>query len=67
MENNEFHGNMHYKNNLELTALNYFSNTNMGKSTERVSLELGLRVPREAEGGASPCQAGKVKEQREGV
>lgn len=40
MENNEFHGNMYYKNNLELTALNYFSNTRLpgamvGEGSER--------------------------------
>ena len=40
MENNEFHVNMYYKNNLELTALNYFSNTRLpgamvGEGSER--------------------------------
>ena len=38
-----------------------------GERTERVSLGLGLRVPREAEGGPSPCRAGKVEQQRQGV
>ena len=40
---------------------------NTGETTERASLGLGLRVPREAEGGPSPCRAGKVEQQREGV
>lgn len=40
MENNEFHGNMHHKNNLELIALNYFSNAKLtgtmdGEGSER--------------------------------
>ena len=43
MENNEFHGNMHHKNNLELIALNYFSNA---KLTGAMDGEVSERYPR---------------------